>query len=61
MPSEGERPCDVHALVDGDTDPRDVRYCPGCGAWMCEDCRLSPARRAKAWAKRKMQRWRIGA
>lgn len=40
--------CDVCALVDHDASEKDVGYCPMCKAWMCEQCRVSPARRARA-------------
>jgi hypothetical protein len=44
--------CDVCALLDGDRAHKTVGYCGTCNAWMCESCRDSPARRARAAGKR---------
>lgn len=52
--------CDVCRLVDRDETPKDVGYCPLCGAWMCESCRVSPARRARAAGLRALEKFRRG-
>ena len=33
------RACDVHRLAKGDDTPREVRYCPLCESWICDECR----------------------
>jgi len=44
--------CDACVLIDGDHMPKFVQYCKICKAWLCDMCRNSPWRRAKAAAKR---------
>lgn len=44
--------CDACALIDHDTSPKLVQFCKLCNAWLCDTCRASPWRRAKAAAKR---------
>lgn len=38
--------CDVHRIVDGDTETRMCRYCNACKAWICATCWHSPKRLA---------------
>lgn len=40
--------CDVHRLLEGDTRSRLVQWCSLCAAWLCDDCRTDPVRRARA-------------
>jgi hypothetical protein len=42
------RHCDVCYLLDGNTQPKEVRYCKLCDAFMCEPCRTSMFRRTLA-------------
>lgn len=44
--------CDVHQLLEGDTTPRAVKYCSRCDAYICEECRTSTSKRARAAFKR---------
>jgi len=44
--------CDVHELVDGDTKERLVKWCEGCKAWVCDNCRGDLGRRGLAAATR---------
>lgn len=44
--------CEVHRLVDGDTTIRLVKWCELCKAFICDDCRPNPIKRAKAAALR---------
>lgn len=49
-------PCDVHVLVDGDTNDKSVTYCKVCDAWLCEKCKDNLAKRAEAWGIRSANR-----
>lgn len=50
------RHCDVCFLLDGNTQPKETRYCKLCDAFMCEPCRTSYFRRALAAFSRKFSR-----
>ncbi len=52
--------CDVCKLVDKDETPKVVGYCGMCGAWLCEGCRASPGRRARAAGLRAAAKFRAG-
>lgn len=41
-------PCDVCKLVFDDDSPKDVRWCPICQAYLCEECRTNWLARAQA-------------
>lgn len=47
------RHCDVCFLLDGDTRPKETRYCKLCDAFMCERCAMSKWRRTMAAFSRK--------
>lgn len=42
------RHCDVCLILDGNTSPKEVKYCKLCDKFMCEPCRKNPARRMAA-------------
>lgn len=44
--------CDACRLIDRDDSPKLVQYCKICNAWLCDSCRASPWRRAKAAVRR---------
>lgn len=52
--------CDVCVMIDKDASEKSVGYCPMCKAWMCEGCRVSPARRARAAGMRALAGLRRG-
>lgn len=44
--------CDCCVLVDGDLTHKSVKWCPICGAWLCEACRGNWTKRGAAvWEK----------
>ncbi len=42
------RHCDVCFLLEGDTTPKETKYCRWCDKFMCEKCRTNHWRRAGA-------------
>lgn len=55
------RHCDVCYLLDGNTSPKEVKYCALCDAFMCDTCRVSLFRRSLAAFSRKFSRKLKGA
>ena len=49
------RSCDVHRLLDFDTQDRMCGYCGLCDAWICEEDRYAIGRRVLAAAKRMLE------
>lgn len=54
------RACDVHRYVDKDAEPRDVRFCGLCKAWICDECAPDMVKRAKAMSIRGAEAFKRG-
>lgn len=46
--------CEVCAKLDGDTNVKQVEYCPSCRADICQRCRGDWGRRLKAAAMKNL-------
>jgi len=53
-------PCDVHVLLHGDHEDRDVRHCDACDANLCVECRTRYDLRAVAAIKAAARRALVG-
>lgn len=41
--------CMCCLLVDRDGDQKLCKWCSLCGVWLCDDCRINPLKRMKAF------------